>query len=746
MKLLKGNNTLNVLITLVALIASITPLTAGSPPKYFEENSGQLKTAHPDSTARFILRASSSTWYFFDYGYSIVQQNRESGISSRIDFLFEEKIKVRPQAESYAANVRRIYPGIVAEYVFAKSIIYKNPVAGIDLRFVISGDTLIRTLQIGEEGRGKVLNFRVRGGIAHQQNDGIKIISPAGTICETLRKFEPGGQENISRAFAGNESTTAVEIIEWLTYLGGTSSDELFGIALLPSGGSVVAGRTVSNDFPSTPGAFQDTLAGNYDVTITRFDPDGNCLWSTFYGGTNFDGAYAVARINSSIVVTGATNSLDLPMLNATQNSNGGGYDAFVLVLNDSGMIVRSTYFGGTGSEQGFSLAADTSGRIVLGGSTTSTDLPGASSGYQPALAGMIDAFLLVADTLLQPQWSTYYGGSNVEDIHALTVTQQGEIAFCGGTRSFDFPVTPDAYQTGLLSQPDIYLVKFGMDGSRHYATFFGGTNNDDANAIVSDSSGRLYLTGVTYSFDFPVAGNTFQSVIAAQADCFVTCFDTAGQLNWSTFVGGNGLESGLTISISGKYIFIGGNTESSDFPIGPEAVQAFYGGNSDGFVIKMDTTGEMVSGTFIGAGMTDAIYGLVVTSDTSVIACADTYSNNLAVTPGAFQSNYAGSGDGFVLKFKMSEELNSMGSPVTASSFNSISAYPNPAAGEIHLVAEETIIRVQLIDATGRTAMEVDCNSEEATIGITELPKGIYLVRVYSATGNVSLARFIKL
>lgn len=245
-----------------------------------------------------------------------------------------------------------------------------------------------------------------------------------------------------------------------------------FGITLAADSGVVVTGRTGSIDYPTTVGSMQDSLSLSYDAVITRFDKNGNCLWSTYYGGTNFDGAYQVVTIGSTFVICGMTSSTDLPMLAPTQVGNNGSYDAFLLVLDWNGQLVRSTYYGGSGGDQGICLAKGPGNEIVLGGSATSTDLPFASSGFQATMAGQIDAFLAVFDNSLNVIWSTYYGGSNSEDIHSLCITPQQEIAFLGSTQSFDFPITANAWQMGLLNQPDNYLVKFGMDGSRHYATF----------------------------------------------------------------------------------------------------------------------------------------------------------------------------------------------------------------------------------------------------------------------------------
>lgn len=738
------------LLLLFTLPVFTLSASAMHPPSGFVVNKGQVKSQ--ELQICFTLQGGALTYYFSDRGYSVVQSN--GATRARTDFFFVNGERIFPQGEEILSVTQHYFlAGSSSEASVYKRIVYH--LHGMEVLFSVDGDQLRRTV-IFHSGMPQTLSlFEENGAVVSGKNNGYVFTTAAGAFEE-----RPGQNDFTATAEAqplqrsvtpvtyrfsdnGNPSIAAASI-SWLTYLGGTSADELFAVASLPNGGSVVTGRTNSTDFPVTAGAQQDTMAGSYDVVVTRFDAVGNALWSTYYGGTNFETGYGLLRIDTAIFICGSTNSTDLPVMNAWQPNNNGSYDAFLLQLNDSGLMVRATYFGGTGADQAYAMAEDTSGRIALAGSTTSNNLPLAASGYQATCAGAIDAFLGVFNTQLQPQWSTCYGGSSSEDIHAVTVTPQGEIVFCGGTYSNNFPVTPDAWQSGMLGLPDIYLVKFGMDGTRHYGTFFGGTNTEDANAIVCDSLGRLYMSGFTYSYDFPIQGSSFQTTHAALSDAFVSAFDAAGQLTWSTFVGGNGVETAFGMMRLGKYLFVGGNTESTDFPVSANAIQTTFGGNSDGFVFKMDTAGTMVSGTYMGGNGVDAIYSLTVEpSDTSVIACADTYSTDLPVTPGAYQSSNEGSGDGFVVRFGMSEQLVMSGVEEIAAG-SSVMVFPNPAADKVTISSDEEIIRVELFDENGRRVQQYNCNSKTWQLDLHSLDEGVYFLRVASNNG-VKVQRIVK-
>ncbi len=724
----------------------------------FEENNGQVKNANGlNPEIYFVVRGKVLTYFFSDRGYSVVGKTTEGNVS-RVDFHFRNNATAVPAGINKLSATEFHYTafGNFPVNRFEK-IIYRDAWDGIDLEFSLAGDSIQRKVLIHKSGFVGIVSFEVTGAEVQPAgiNAGYEFVSTNFRFSEAVNQRSITNMEEPRlRAARDNNARLSYLIqsdpealtssLSWMTYIGGTGSDELFGITLTSDSGVVITGRTSSADFPSTPGSYQDTFALNYDAIVTRFDKDGNCLWSTFYGGANFDGAYQVITIDSAFVITGMTNSTDLPVLNATQTTSAGSYEAFLLMLNDSGQLMRATYYGGSGSDQGLALAKGNAGEIVLSGSTTSANLPFANLGYQGTMAGMIDAFVAVFDNAFNVQWATYYGGANVEDIHTVTVTPQNEIAFAGATRSFDFPVTPNAWQPGLLNQPDNYMAKFSMSGARLYATFFGGTNTEDANGILGDEDGNLYLTGFTYSADFPTQGTTFQPAISGQNDVFVSRFDSTGQLVWSTFVGGGGQDVAWGMYRTGKYLFICGQTESSTFPVSPNAIQAVYAANSDGFVIKMDTAGQMISGTFMGGNGVDAFLALVVDADTNVFACGNSYSTDLAITPNPFQATNAGAGDGFVVKFGMSEQLIST-SVISSSAINSLLLYPNPASDfiTIALTNEEEISLIEIVDATGRVVQRSEMQGGIVSIYIADLAPGMYFANVTDNNDQRHTVRF---
>jgi hypothetical protein len=230
-------------------------------------------------------------------------------------------------------------------------------------------------------------------------------------------------------------------VLSYSTYLGGTSGEEGFGIAVDSAGNAYVTGFTASTDFPTTTGAFQSTLGGS-DTFVSKLNPTGTALvYSTYLGGTNNDVGYGIAVDGAGdAYVTGATQSTDFPTTPGAfqRSSGGGGQDAFVTKLNPTGTaLVYSTYLGGTGEDRGYGIAVDTAGNAYVTGWTYSTDFPITVGAFQTSGGAPEDAFV----TKLNPTgtalvYSTYLGGSSYDFGQGIAVDTTGNAYVTGTTES----------------------------------------------------------------------------------------------------------------------------------------------------------------------------------------------------------------------------------------------------------------------------------------------------------------------
>jgi beta-propeller repeat-containing protein len=377
------------------------------------------------------------------------------------------------------------------------------------------------------------------------------------------------------------------------TYLGGSDNEQPFGIAVDAADNVYVTGGTRSANFPLA-NPIQSANAGLFDVFVTKLNAAGSALvYSTYVGGSADDiGEGLALDPAANAYVTGDTHSTDFPTEQPVQGQYGGGMsDAFVTNMNASGSaFVYSTYLGGSGDDEGRGIAADAVGRAHVVGLTTSTDFPTANA-LQPENAGGFDAFV----TTLRPTgsffYSTYLGGSDFDQGGGIALDASGNTYLAGSTRSLDFPTFLPIQPTNR-GNGDAFIAKLNAAGSRLlYSTYFGGSGDDRAFAIVERAFKSIYVAGLTTSTDFPTR-NPFQAAKGGFSDGFVASFVTSAVgrpvLSYSTYLGGNGDDdvSSLAVDASGN-AYVTGPTSSTNFPTAMP-FQGANGGGFDAFVSKI--------------------------------------------------------------------------------------------------------------------------------------------------------------
>jgi hypothetical protein len=214
---------------------------------------------------------------------------------------------------------------------------------------------------------------------------------------------DPAGNAYVAGRSGSNELgiDTAVLVVRldaggnpaYVTRLGGTEKDEARGIALDAAGNVYVTGLVRSPDFP-TAGPVQGHLLGLEDAFVTKLDPAGSIVYSTFLGGSDWDAANGIGVDDQGRAwVAGYSLSHDLPVVDALLGYSGGG-DAFVSVLDQTGAALTfSTYLGGAGRDLAAGIALDSAGDALVTGVTDSTGFPVVSP-FQPARRGDEDVFV----------------------------------------------------------------------------------------------------------------------------------------------------------------------------------------------------------------------------------------------------------------------------------------------------------------------------------------------------------------
>jgi hypothetical protein len=359
-------------------------------------------------------------------------------------------------------------------------------------------------------------------------------------------------------------------VLVYATFLGGSGDDSGNGIAVDAAGSAYVTGSTGSTNFP-TLSPYQATPLGSGDVFVTKLTAAGNALvYCTYLGGNAPDQAFGIAVDQAgSAYVTGFTQSSNFPTQSPYQATLRGGFDAFVVKLTPAGNgLVYSTYLGGSSNDFGSGIALDGAGSAYVTGTTDSANFP-TQSPYQATFHGS-EAFvvkLTPAGSALV--YSTYLGGSGLDQAFGIAVDQAGSAYITGLTGSNDFP-TLSPYQATLQGGAfDAFVTKLTPAGNALvYSTYLGGNGSDYGSGIAVDGTGAAYVSGITVSTNFPTL-SPYQAAFQGMQDVFVTKLTPAGNaLVYSTYLGGSGCDSGNGIAVDGTgAAYVTGKTDSSNFP-----------------------------------------------------------------------------------------------------------------------------------------------------------------------------------
>ncbi len=448
------------------------------------------------------------------------------------------------------------------------------------------------------------------------------------------------------------------------TYLGGSSGDIGYAIAVDASGAVYVAGDTGSVNFPGTAGGARAAASGGGDAFVARLNRDLTSLTqATYIGGSASDVAWGLAfDASGAVLIAGSTNSVNFPgTAGGAQPTAGGGGDGFVARLDgDLRQLLQATYLGGSAFDQAWALLVSANGDVFVAGTSASVNFPATTGGAQAARAGAADAFVARLNreltTLTQ---ATYLGGSNNDVAYAIAEGTLGAIFVAGDTGSLNFPGTTGAAQVSAGGGGDAFVAKLDRNlRTLTRATYLGGTAVDLAYALAIDGGGAVVVGGLTASPNFPVTANAAQPVWGGGSDAFVARFDAdLTRRLGATFLGGPGDDVANALALAGDgTVYVAGNTLSAAFPGTAGGAQAIPGGNGDGFVARLDgSLGALLQATYFGGSGLDHAFAMAFNGRGRLYVTGGTASFNLPATAGGAQAIAGGGGDAFVAALTVS-------------------------------------------------------------------------------------------
>ena len=554
---------------------------------------------------------------------------------------------------------------------------------GIDLSFYIEDGELKYEFALEPQADASMIQFNIEGDVDDLVvfDDHVVITTPVGEVSDKglVTFYEDAPSEEIpcrfditSQGFLGyslgdynKERPIVIDPMVVSSLSGGSNDDWISDLAIGDEGVIYIAASTSSFDYSGvSTGINLGETGGPYDVAISAISHDGKeILWITYIGGTGPDYVTSLQLdADGNLVVLGDTGSTDFPTTpNGYDRILDGSMDSFILKINPNGdRMMYSTLLGGNSSEISSELGINEDGSIYVTGITNSIDFPTSIDAlYGNYSGGSWDVYCSVLSSDLSSMKSSTYIGAGAEDYASdIGSDANGNLIITGYTRSEDFRTTDTSYQSEHAGSVDAFIYIISKDlKSQIYSTLIGGSGSDFSTSLVVTND-SLYITGRTWSPDYPVTANAIKKTKGTDSfDIFVTQISSdLSDLISSTYLGGRNEDWVNDIEVdSDGFIYIAGTTGSINFPITDGAYMTSYqGGTMDAFITVLDQNTSVIRySSFLGGSLNEDV-GLALELDEmmGVYIVGKTKSTDFPVSQGAFQKHLGGEGwDGFIIK-----------------------------------------------------------------------------------------------
>ncbi|GEM_PF-1915644 len=428
------------------------------------------------------------------------------------------------------------------------------------------------------------------------------------------------------------------------TFHGGDKYDDGVAVAVDKAGFIYVAGETESRNLDAKPVGGKPLTFAVFKGYLTKYAPDGKeVIWRALIGGSSNTVPHAVALdADGNVYVAGTTGARDLPLLHPVQDKQTGLNICFMMKFNPDGDLLFSTYFGGERNEEGLALAVDSAGNMYLAGRASSANLP-VKNALQPTMGGGgQDAFIAKFTPDFQLAYATYLGGSSgTDNIYAIAIGPDDSLYVAGETMSPGL-ATPDAYVQQPQSYSS-FVARLTPEGDAiSYFTYIGWKGGyTKVQALAVDSLGRAYVVGHTSSQQLPVTENAVQPTYGGGfRDAFLIRLMPDGTAaDYLTYLGGSGRgptdpdETATAVKVDpyGE-VYVAGHTNSTDFP-GFRALQPLHGGKFDAYLLHLDIDNrQILYSTFWGGAGDDEALALALGPGEAATIVGKTNSSDVPV------------------------------------------------------------------------------------------------------------------
>jgi predicted transcriptional regulator len=323
--------------------------------------------------------------------------------------------------------------------------------------------------------------------------------------------------------------------LEYSTYINGEGSGNYMGITVDSAGCVYATGHTNSKEFPTTPGAYNNSNSSVTNIYVLKLNQSGSSLdYSALIGGNTSDYGHDIALDSKGNAhVIGKASSTDFPITDdAIDNNNSDRNDLVYFKLNHNGSkLLYSTYFGGSGLETGTAITLDKKDDVYITGFTGSQNFQTTTNAHSSALTGAYDVFVIKLNTSVPKlAFSTLVGGSWQDKGNEIVVDSKGNSYVTGYTESYDFPTTLDVSKHQKEGMYDGFIFKLDPEGSiLLHSRYIGGSQTEYIYGMTLDqfNDNDIYITGFTNSTDFYTTPGENSSISKDGWSIFVQRYNT---------------------------------------------------------------------------------------------------------------------------------------------------------------------------------------------------------------------------
>jgi|GEM_PF-1555677 len=745
-------------------------------PVLFESNQGQAPRE-----ILYLQRAERASLGFSANSVRGVLQGEDTRAEYRLTFP-GSKAGTLPRGEGLTSGTSNILRGNdpnrwAAGITNYSSIRYVKLYAGIDLLFHAKADQLEYDFEVQPGGDAEQIRLRWSGEgqlrlkangelVWHTAaGDTVQKAPVAYQMVEGARvgvgvRYELHGRDVRFRLGSYDRRRMLVidPVLTYSTYLGGNSTELVYGMTVDAAGNMYIAGTTISPNFPLSATPLQKDYKGRTDSFITKLSAQGTLVYSTLLGGADSDIVRAITvDPQGSIYFAGSSASADFPMVNARQPLLKGGApsgtDAIFGKLNPTGAaLVFSSFWGGSYDDSAEAITLDAGGNFYLAGYSFSDNFPVGQGGFQTSNRGFFNGFVTkFSPDSVTTAYSTYLGGRGSDFLLSIAVDSTGAAYVTGYSSSPDFP-TLSGFQSsnrgGAGTPVDVVVAKLNPTGTGLvYSTFYGGGGSELGRSIAIDKDGNAWVTGETSSSNLQLTDGAVQRELSGPQDAFLIKVGAKGDaLLYGTYWGGTREDAGTKLALGPDgTIYVAGRAASTNLRT-VDALQATSAGAADVFLLRLNATGATIlQSTYLGGTSTDSPFGLFVDNQGIVYLTGETGSVDFPTSTNGLQRRTGGGpADAFVSVIDSSPAANPFTLSTERLTFNGVPGTAIPAQNfAIRVTTGVPTWTVETTTATGGTWLAATPRSGTgaATVDVTATTTGL-AAGSYNGTVTVTNTR----